>query len=205
MASDGIRPSSDFFFLRPRFILWRGPRRGIRAANACFQKFKTQFSSDLHGLNCREYQIPHAHEIVSSGRECEHPRHSFQPAMPGLTQHAHRFHPTKHFFDSLPFPLTHLVALMPRRATINGATALTLGVLRNMRSHIHASHLLHELFGVVPFIGAQRDTLYPSTRSVMIMAACRSAKPLHCSNAVSTTIPFRFSISTLPQYASFDS
>ena len=51
----GIRPSSYFFFLRLRFILRRGPRRGIRAANACFSKVKTQFSPDLHGLNRREY------------------------------------------------------------------------------------------------------------------------------------------------------
>src|SRR6267142_3620696 len=145
MASDRIRPSSDFFFRRPRCTLWRGPRRGIRAANACFQKLKTQFSPDLHGLNCREYQIPHSHEIVSSSREREHPRHSFQSAMPRLTQHANRLDPAKHFFDAFPFPLTHLVARMPRRATINRATTLTLGVLRNMRSHIHASHLLHEL------------------------------------------------------------
>jgi hypothetical protein len=84
MLKNGLGRNSAFFrFLLPEaeihFVV-------IRAANACFQKFKTQFSSDLHGLNCREYQIPHAHEIVSSCRECEHPRHSFQPAMPSLTQ-----------------------------------------------------------------------------------------------------------------------
>ena len=45
-------------------------RRGILAANACFPKFKTQFSPGLHGLNCREYQIPHSHEVVSSSGAC---------------------------------------------------------------------------------------------------------------------------------------
>ncbi len=38
MASDGIRPSSDFFFLRLRFMLRRGPRRGVQAQNALFSK-----------------------------------------------------------------------------------------------------------------------------------------------------------------------
>src|SRR5881394_441885 len=41
--------------------------------------------------------------------------------------------------------------------------------------------------------------------AAMLMAASRSTVPLHCSNSVSTTSPFRFSIITLPQYASFDS
>jgi uncharacterized protein (TIGR03437 family) len=59
--------------------------------------------------------------------------------------------------DTLPFPLTHLVAFMPRRTSINRAAARTLGVLRNMRRHVHAPHLTHELVGVVCFIGSQRD------------------------------------------------
>src|SRR5882724_11781733 len=45
----------------------------------------------------------------------------------------------------------------------------------------------------------------PSTRSAIIIAATRSAVPLHWSNSVSTTSPFRFSIITLPQYASLAS
>src|SRR5260370_38136216 len=151
MGSQAIRRSSYFFFLRLRFILWRGPRRGILAANACFPKVKTQFSSDLHGLNCRKYQVPHSHEVVSSSGEREHPRDGFQTAMPSLLQRANRLDPAKHFFDSLPFSLSHLIAVMPRRAPVNRAATLTLGVLRNMRSHIHSAHFLHEVFRVVPF------------------------------------------------------
>ena len=59
----------------------------------------------------------------------------FQSAMPSLAQHPNRLYPPEHFLNSFPFPLTHLVAVMPRRAAINRATALTLGVLRNMGSH----------------------------------------------------------------------
>src|SRR5689334_13419789 len=126
-----------------------------------FSKLKTHFSPDLRGLNCWEYQIPHSHEIVSRSCEREHPRDSFQSAMTSLPQRANRLDPAEHFFNSFPLPLTHLVALMPRRATINRATALTLGVLRNMGSHIHASHLFHEVLGIVSFIGSQRDAFHP--------------------------------------------
>jgi hypothetical protein len=85
MASAGILPSSHFFFLRLQLILWRGPRRGIQAANACFQKLKAHFSSDLHGLSCHRHQIPHPYKVVGSSRKRKDPPDGFQPAMPGLT------------------------------------------------------------------------------------------------------------------------
>src|SRR5271165_7511243 len=99
-----------------------------------FKNSKHNSPRDLLGLNCREYQIPHSHEVVSRSGEREYPRDSFQTAMPSLPQRADRLDPAKHFFDSLPFSLTHLIAIMPRRAAINRAAAWTLGVLRNMRS-----------------------------------------------------------------------
>jgi hypothetical protein len=46
--------------------------------------------------------------------------------MSSLPQRPHRFNPAKDFFDSLMFALTDLVTVMPRRATINRAPALTL-------------------------------------------------------------------------------
>src|SRR5215510_10984889 len=142
MALNGIRPSPYFFLQRPGVHSWRYPRRGILPTNACFQKLKTQYSPDLHGLNCRKDEIPHSHEIVSSSSKRRLPRDSFQSAMTSLTQHANRLDPAKHLFDSLPFLLTHVVAIMARRAAINRAATLAFGVLRHMRSDIHASHLL---------------------------------------------------------------
>src|SRR5262249_1339366 len=105
------------------------------------------------GLNCRKYQIPHSHEVVSRSGEREHPCDSFQSAMTSLTQDANGLDPAKHFFDSFPLPLTHLIALMPRGATINRTAALPLGVLRNLGSLIPAPPLLPELFGALPLIG----------------------------------------------------
>jgi hypothetical protein len=43
-----------------------------------------------------------------------------QTAMPDLPQQGNGFQPAEAFFDALSFPLTDAVALMPRRALING-------------------------------------------------------------------------------------
>ncbi len=56
-----------------------------------------------------------------------------------------------------------------------------------------------------PFIGGQRDALHPFRAPVAVMAACRSAIPLHGSKAVSTTSHFDSQSARCPQYASFDS
>src|SRR5882724_5061127 len=79
--------------------------------------------------------------------------------MSGLALRSYRFDPAKDFFDAFPFSLTHLVAFMPCRASVNRAAARTLGVLRNMRRHIHAPHLTYEVFGVVCFISCERNAL----------------------------------------------
>src|ERR1035441_552367 len=141
MASGRIRPSPYFFFQRPEINRGGDHVGGYWPQTRVFKNSKHNSPPDLHGLNCRKYQIPHSHEIVSSSGEREHPRDGFQAAMPSLPQRANRLHPAKHFFDPLPFSLTHLVAIMPRRAAIDRAAALTLGVLRNMRSDIHTAHL----------------------------------------------------------------
>ena len=40
---------------------------------------QTHLSLDLGRLNCRAQQIPHTHQVVSSGRKAENPSHS-QPS-----------------------------------------------------------------------------------------------------------------------------
>src|SRR5437868_12575104 len=154
MASYGIWPSSDFFLRRLTFASRSGLCRGVQAQNGIFQNLKTHFSSDLHSLNCRRHQIPHPHEVVCSSREGKYPPDCFQAAMPCLPQRTNRFYPAKDFFDAFSFSLAYLIAVMPRRASINRATARTLSVLRDMRRYIHSSHLTHELFRVVGFIGS---------------------------------------------------
>ena len=59
------------------------------------------------------------------------------------------------------FPLAYWIPFMPRRASINRATARTLGVLRNMRRYIHSAHLTHEVFRIVGFICPHRNALRP--------------------------------------------
>jgi hypothetical protein len=52
--------------------------------------------------------------VADCRRENPNPSLTENPS-PSLRQHANRLDPAKHFFDSFPFPLTHLKALMPRR------------------------------------------------------------------------------------------
>lgn len=82
-------------------------------------------------------------------------------------------------FDSLPFSLTHLVAIMPRRAAVNRAAALTLGVLRNMRCHIRAAHLPQPNFvPVIPspfwkrYLEGQSDARMLQRRELSVLLAC---------------------------------
>src|SRR5258708_22834908 len=126
MASHGIRPSSHRFSQRLYGASWV-LLRGIQAQTPFFREVKTQLSPDLCGLNCWGHQIPHPHEVVGGRRERENPPDRLQSTMPRLTERANRFDPAKDFFDALPFPLAYLIAFMPRRATINLATARTLG------------------------------------------------------------------------------
>ncbi len=95
---------------------------------------------------------------------------------------------------------------MPRRASINRAAARTLMCsAKHAASHSCPASLSRSLWCRSLYRPASVMRSCPAKRSAIIIAASRSAVPLHCSNSVSTTNPFRFSISTLPQYASFDS
>src|SRR5215470_19002727 len=159
MATDGIQRPSDCFFLRLNFASWEAARRGIRSQNALFHSGKAHFSPDLRGLNCLRHQIPHPHEVVSSSCESKNPSDFVQTPMPSLVEDTHRLDPAENLFDPLPFSLTHLATVMSCRASVNRAAARSLVVLRNMRRHIHAPHLLHEVFRIVCFIACQRDAL----------------------------------------------
>ena len=85
MASDEIRPSSDFFLRRLTFASRSGLRRGTQAQNGSFRQLKTHFSSDLRGLNCRRHQIPHPHKVICRGGERKYAPYCFQSAMLGLS------------------------------------------------------------------------------------------------------------------------
>ena len=78
-----------------------------------------------------------------------------------LAESADGLHPAEDFLDALSHALTDAITGVPRGASIDRAAARTLRVLRDMRCHIHASHLTHEVFGIVAFIGSKRDPLLP--------------------------------------------
>src|SRR5436309_1647487 len=123
---------------------------GAKTLNVVFREVQTQLSWGLHGWNCRSCQISHPHQIVSRSRKREDPSDRFQASMPGLTKHPNRLDPAEHFFDALPFSLTHLVSRMPRRTPIDRTPIWTLLVLRYMRCHVHSPHLLNEVVSIVP-------------------------------------------------------
>jgi len=78
-------PLSHSFSQRLYSACWVTLQMGVQAQGPLFREVKTQLSRDLHGLNHREDQFPHPHEVVSSSSEREHPRDRFQTAMPSLT------------------------------------------------------------------------------------------------------------------------
>ena len=78
-------------------------------------------------------QIPQPDQVIGGGGEGKLPIHDGHAAMPELTQAADGLHPAKDLFHEFPFPLTHVVARVPRRPAIDRAPA----------------HLLRHVGGVV--------------------------------------------------------
>src|SRR4051794_39448543 len=141
-----------FGLIRERF-------RGNFVVQAAYLGVWTHFSPDLWRRNWRIDQIPHSDEVVSSGRKGEHPSDLVHAAMSGLTEHSNCLRPAEYFFDPFPLDLTDFVSGVSRGAPIDGAAAPTFVVLRHMRRDVHASYLLHELFGVVALVGSHRHAL----------------------------------------------
>jgi hypothetical protein len=66
-------PSSRLWCSEAICGLFRFSCSPSKCLKACFQALQAHFSPGLSGLNCWRQQIPHAHEVVSGGREGEYP------------------------------------------------------------------------------------------------------------------------------------
>src|SRR5580692_6151978 len=116
----------------------------------------THFSPDSGGLNYA--QIPNPHEVVSGRGKREHPAHAVQSPKSCLTLLRHGLHPSEDFLYAFAFSLAYGVAVMMRRASINGAAPVRI-VLRDMRRDLPLPQCRHEASGVVAAITAQRNPL----------------------------------------------
>src|SRR3990172_5412157 len=106
----------------------------------------------------RSQQSSHSDEVVSGVAEGKHPPHACQSSMPQLAQQTDRLAPTKALLNELTFPLTHSVALVPRRARINGAAPVAV-VLGHLRRDVARAHFANEVLRVISFVGRQRTPL----------------------------------------------
>src|ERR1700677_3175771 len=79
---------------------------------------------------------------------------------PGLLLPGDRLDPAESLLDALADALADGIAAVPGRSPINRRTT-AVGVLRNMRRHLHRAQFVDEVFCVVGFVGAKRDRCRP--------------------------------------------
>ena len=75
-------------------------------------------------------QIPQPDQVIGGGGEGELPIHQGDAAMPELAQAADGLHPAEDLFHEFSFPLTHVIARMPRGPTVDRTPA---DLLRHVR------------------------------------------------------------------------
>ncbi len=132
-------------------------------------------------------------------REGEHPADPPQPTESELPQQPHGLQPAEDLFDPFALLLTDRVSRVSRGAAID-RTAPVRRVLGHMRRDVQPPQMLrrtracHSSCRPPASSAVGRDAL-PTIAS----AASRSAVPVAGSRRVSTTKPWRFSISTCPR------
>ena len=101
-------------------------------------------------------QVSHSDQIVSRYCQGKVPVDLLNSSVAGLAELAGGFQPTEDFFYPLAELLAHGVATVPSGATVNGGTAFSLGVLRDMRRNFHCAHGLDKFLGVVVLVSCYR-------------------------------------------------
>ena len=87
--------------------------------------------------------------------------------MPELTQAADGLHPAKDLFHEFPFPLTHVVARVPRRPAIDRAPAHLLRHVGRDGSGTHGGNEAHHIVALVrPDRATRRRTGLQQQRGV---------------------------------------
>ena len=75
------------------------------------------------GSGTPRLQIPQPDQGIGGGGEGELPIHQGDAAMPELAQAADGLHPAEDLFHEFSFPLTHVIARMPRGPTVDRTPA----------------------------------------------------------------------------------
>src|SRR5258705_868804 len=101
------------------------------------------------------HQIPHPDEVVRREREAKRPSDAALAPMSRLSKLSDRLHPAEDFFDSLPLSLADSVSGVARCAAVNRAASY---LCRDVRRDSKISQSVYEVFGVVPFVAADRHT-----------------------------------------------
>jgi hypothetical protein len=105
---------------------------------------ETHFRPNLPSENCSA-QISHAHQIVGGTSEGKDPVHFANSTMTQLPQERNRFQPPEAFFDPLPPLLAQTIAKVTRRAPVDGAPAIPLQILCDMRRYPQVATLSHKI------------------------------------------------------------
>src|SRR5207245_11656589 len=121
---------------------------------------ETHVRPNLPSENCSA-QISHAHQIVGGTGEGKNPVHFTDSTMTQLPQERNRFQPPEAFFDPLPPLLTQTIAKVTRRAPVDGAPAIPLQILCDMRRYPQVATLRHELSRVVALVASHPLMLSP--------------------------------------------
>ena len=100
--------------------------RGGRRTGVDDLRRKTGATGGLRSRAC-QLQVPQPDQVIRRGGEGELPIHEGDAAMPELAQAADGLHPPEDLFHELPFPLTDVIARMPRGPAIDRAPASLLG------------------------------------------------------------------------------
>src|SRR3984957_7040976 len=93
--------------------------------------FASYFTLQTDSSRCRE-DFWDANQIVCRCRQYKEPFHQAAPAMPGLAQATHRFHPPERLFNPLALDRADAIAGMTSRARVDRRAAVGV-VLRDVR------------------------------------------------------------------------
>ncbi len=135
------------------------PKPGLRLANPRLSGESGCFRSHpaCSGIRHR-LQIAHPNQVVDGRRKLKHPVHSPLTSDPHLAHQPDRLQPAEDLFHPFSLALTDPIPGMPRRSSVEGASAPRL-VLGYMRCDVHPSEFFDKLARVVSPIGSQRDPL----------------------------------------------
>ena len=98
-------------------------------------------------------QIPQPDQVIGGGGEGELPIHQGDAAMPELAQAADGLHPAEDLFHEFSFPLTHVIARMPRGPTVDRTPA---DLLRHVGRDVLDAHVGNEARHIVALVRPDR-------------------------------------------------